>query len=114
MKLSCRPLPRLLGEDSLIFSNKAELSVVLLLALLKLNRRAVGCAPGEEYFIVFMRAAGGLDSLCMRRGGVGKALGRSRDAAFRRASEGSREEMREEFGGECWGVEDPVGEGGEV
>ena len=38
-----------------------------------------------------MRIAGGLSSLCVRRGGVGTLVRRSLDAAFRRAVEGSRE-----------------------
>jgi hypothetical protein len=40
--------------------------------------------------------AGGLFSLCVRRGGVGTVVGRSFEAAFIRATEGSREDTIEE------------------
>lgn len=85
------------------------------LVLEKLSFREMGGVSGA-HFMLFMRAAGGELSLCMRRGGVGRALGRSLDAALRRASEGSRDERRElgPSDGECGGVMDPVGVGGEV
>lgn len=61
--------------------------------------------------MLFMRADGGELSLCWRRGGVGRVLGRSFDAAFRSASDGSRDESIDAVpgGGEC----DGMGEGGE-
>jgi hypothetical protein len=63
--------------------------------------------------MLFMRTVGGELWLCIWRGGVGSALGRSLDAAFKRGSEGSRDrELRDGEGvvGEC----EPVGDGGEV
>lgn len=65
-------------------SNKAEVSVVPLLALLKLSLRA-----GDADFMPGIRAAGGEDSACILRGGVGRMEGRSLEAAFRRGEEGS-------------------------
>jgi hypothetical protein len=68
------------------------------------------------YFIDFMRVAGGEDSWWVRRGGVGRADGRSLEAAFKRASDGSRDDMRDVAAsdGECGGVMDPRGVGGDV
>jgi hypothetical protein len=79
--------------------------------------------------MLFIRIAGGLFSWCVRWGGVGAEVGRSLEAALRRAVDGSREEMTDE---ECFeavsaelelmtgawkgfvGVLEPVGEGGDV
>ena len=86
------------------------MSVVALLALLKLNLRAAG-NEGRVRAMPGMRVAGGEDSACRRRGGVGRMLGRSLEAAFRRGEVGSCEvEVR---GVECVGVWDwePGGEG---
>jgi hypothetical protein len=68
------------------------------------------------YFMDFMRIAGGEDSLWVRRGGVGRTDGRSLDAALRRASDGCRDDMRDVAAsdGECGGVMDSVGVGGDV
>jgi hypothetical protein len=54
----------------------------------------------SHILIVFMRAAGGEDSLCMWGGGVGSAEGRSLDAALRRGSEREQEERGEGEGGD--------------
>lgn len=58
-----------------------------------------------------MRADGGEFSLCCRRGGVGKVLGRSLDAAFSSASDGSRDDGMDP--GHKGGEFDCVGEDGD-
>jgi hypothetical protein len=46
--------------------------------------------------MLFIRIAGGLFSWCVRRDGVGTEVDRSLEAALRRATDGSREEMTDE------------------
>jgi hypothetical protein len=62
--------------------------------------------------MLFIRAAGGEFSWCARRGGVGRASGRSLDAAFSKAMDGSRDEAVEV--GARDGEYDAEGDGGDV
>jgi hypothetical protein len=51
--------------------------------------------------MLFMRVAGGLESVCVWRGGVGSCRGRLADAALGRRAEGSQD--KREAGGELEG-----------